>query len=104
MFTDFENLHDLLNNGIARVANNKLNNLLKNYSFIRISEKIIFDENHYIYQRINESKIMIIDNYNELNNQNNELNFILAFESNEHSIEVQNAWQQPSCCNKSSKT
>lgn len=49
MFTDFENLHDLLNNGIARVANNKLNNLLKNYSFIRISEKIIFDENHCIY-------------------------------------------------------
>lgn len=80
MISDILKLHDYLNNDIVRVVNDKLNNVIKNYSFFYISNETIFDKKHEIYQKVIESKLLIIDHHVELDKQTNELHFIIGLE------------------------
>lgn len=72
-------IHRLLINNIIKVPNERLNKVVQDYSFYYFDEKLVFSNTDEIYQKIKESKVIIIGIYKEINSKNDDLYFIIGF-------------------------
>ena len=77
MINNFWELHDLLNNGLIKIQNKKLNEIILRFAFIHLEEKEIISENEVLCNNLKESNIAIINKcFDESNNSDF---FIICF-------------------------
>lgn len=70
---------DHIENNIVKIANPQLNELVKNYFFIHISESFVFHHHEIIYQNIKESKFAIIKKCKNTSENSDDQFFIIGF-------------------------
>ena len=70
----------LLSNNKIKITNHKLKKVIHGYSFIYISSEIKLETNEKVYQKMKESSIIIIKEYKEKNEEENDIQyFIIGF-------------------------
>ena len=77
MFNDISLISQLLANQEIRIADNRFNRIILDYTFLLISDSFIKSEAKAVFSNFMESKIVIIDKYEE---PDRNLYFILSFE------------------------
>ena len=92
MFSAFLKLNDHFKNGNIKILNQKLNNLILNYSFLCLSEPLDVDNNLPLFQNIRESKVAIINQYKRSEQNPDDLFFIICFK---HTLLILNPKSTP---------
>lgn len=77
MFNDISLISQLLANQEIRIADNRFNRIILDYTFLLISDSFNKSEAKAVFSNFMESKIVIIDKYEE---PDRNLYFILSFE------------------------
>ena len=81
MIESFLKFQELINNNIIKFMDKIFNKVIQDYSFFHISENDCFDFEHYqqVYQNIEKSNIMIINESSEDDQGQSEIFFIIRF-------------------------
>lgn len=72
-------IHNLLINNTIRIANKHLNKIVCDYSFYYFDTKLDFGQNEEIYQKIKESKVIIIGSNMQTSLIPNDFYFFISF-------------------------
>ena len=80
MLKIFQDLGELFLNNSIRIQNRKLENVIKNYNFVYISNQTEIDKNHTIYVNMKKSDVIIINQCKYSDQNLEDLYFLIGFE------------------------
>ena len=80
MISNFLELHELLTDSSFKKRNINLYTIINRYTFLHVSEKLDIQQDSNIFRNVKESKLIIINSYNEPNNDTHKKYFIIGFE------------------------